>query len=154
MTEIIPTDVFVVTPVGNGPTIFAKNSHRPKNEVQEIVYIKGENRESNKLKVHLQFFNIDIYYEQYFYFKHVFLQCTYIEIQDTDGPVNSIILSKPSWMWGAEMGSNDQNVCICNIALKSNYNDEDADASIKRLLGTDLVRCAIFYLYLIPHTSY
>lgn len=63
---------------------------------------------------------------------------------DTEGPLNSVILSKPAWMWGAEMGSNDQNVCICNVALKSKFNEGDADTSIKRLLGTDLVRSVLF----------
>ncbi|XP_077302087.1 secernin-2 [Arctopsyche grandis] len=116
---IIPTDIFVVLPGGNGQVVFAKNSHRPRNEVQEIIYAKGNKRDSGSLK------------------------CTYIEIPEFDGPTNSVILSKPAWMWGAEMGSNDKNVCIGNIALRSRYNEDDADSSVKRLLGMDLVRIAL-----------
>lgn len=54
--------------------------------------------------------------------------------------MNSVILSKPSWMWGAEMGANDKNVVIGNEAVWTNNNEGDGDARQKRLLGMDLVR--------------
>lgn len=61
-------------------------------------------------------------------------------IDESATPINSVILSKPAWMWGAEMGANDKNVAIGNEAVWTNYNDDDGDASVKRLLGMDLVR--------------
>ena len=49
---------------------------------------------------------------------------------------HAIVLSKPAWMWGAEMGANDQGVCIGNEAVwtRESVNTEEA------LLGMDLVR--------------
>lgn len=54
--------------------------------------------------------------------------------------MNSVILSKPAWMWGAEMGANDKNVVIGNEAVWTNNNEGDGDARQRRLLGMDLVR--------------
>ena len=66
-----------------------------------------------------------------------FLQCTYIEIDEV-GHTHSVILSKPSWMWGAEMGANEHGVCIGNEAIWTRLNSkEDID---EKLLGMDLVR--------------
>lgn len=51
-----------------------------------------------------------------------------------------MILSKPGWMWGAEMGANECGVVIGNEAIWTNDNDGDHDPYVKRLLGMDLVR--------------
>lgn len=51
-----------------------------------------------------------------------------------------MILSKPGWMWGAEMGANESGVVIGNEAVWTNDNEGDSDTSVKRLLGMDLVR--------------
>lgn len=67
-------------------------------------------------------------------------QCTYITIDENPNPLNRVILSKPAWMWGAEMGANDKNVVIGNEAVWTNNNEGDGDARQKRLLGMDLVR--------------
>lgn len=48
-----------------------------------------------------------------------------------------MILSKPSWMWGAEMGANDQGVCIGNEAVWSVLDNAEKE---EKLLGMDLVR--------------
>lgn len=63
------------------------------------------------------------------------LQCTYIQIPQVER-THAIVLSKPAWMWGAEMGANDQGVCIGNEAVwtRETVNAEEA------LLGMDLVR--------------
>ena len=34
-----------------------------------------------------------------------YLQCTYIEIEQAAETL-AVVLSKPAWMWGAEMGAN------------------------------------------------
>lgn len=54
-----------------------------------------------------------------------------------------MILSKPGWMWGAEMGANECGVVIGNEAVWTNDTDGDSDPSVKRLLGMDLVRYVI-----------
>ena len=65
------------------------------------------------------------------------LQCTYIEI-DQASKTLAVILSKPAWMWGAEMGANEAGVCIGNEAVWTQLNGEDDFT--ERLLGMDLVR--------------
>ncbi|CAG9781960.1 unnamed protein product [Diatraea saccharalis] len=113
-------DTFVVLPplTKNSRVIFGKNSDRPQNEVQELVLIKGGPRESK-------------------------LKCTYITLDESSKPINSVILSKPAWMWGAEMGANDKNVAIGNEAVWTNNNEGDGDARQRRLLGMDLVRLGL-----------
>lgn len=49
-------------------------------------------------------------------------------------------MSKPVWMWGAEMGANEHGVVIGNEAIWTNDNEGDHDPNVKRLLGMDLVR--------------
>lgn len=66
-------------------------------------------------------------------------QCTYIEVETT-GPTKAVILSKPAWMWGAEMGANECGVAIGNEAIWTKDNEGDSDTTVKRLLGMDLVR--------------
>ena len=34
-----------------------------------------------------------------------YFQCTYIEVDQAERTL-SVVLSKPAWMWGAEMGAN------------------------------------------------
>ena len=63
--------------------------------------------------------------------------CTYIEI-DQAPKTHAVILSKPAWMWGAEMGANEHGVCIGNEAVWTKLNSDD-DLT-ERLLGMDMVR--------------
>lgn len=49
---------------------------------------------------------------------------------------HSVVLSKPVWMWGAEMGANDAGVVIGNEAVWTREPDDGPPA----LLGMDLVR--------------
>lgn len=68
-------------------------------------------------------------------FTCLFLQCTYIQIPQVE-QTHAIVLSKPAWMWGAEMGANDQGVCIGNEAIWTREPVTPGEA----LLGMDLVR--------------
>ena len=66
------------------------------------------------------------------------MQCTYIEV-DQIPHTHAVILSRPSWLWGAEMGANEHGVCIGNEAVYTKLNGpEDTD---EKLLGMDFVRC-------------
>ncbi|XP_052096140.1 secernin-2-like isoform X5 [Mytilus californianus] len=68
------------------------------------------------------------------------VMCTYIEI-DQVPKTNAVILSKPAWMWGAEMGANQHGVCIGNEAVWTKLNSDD-DLT-ERLLGMDIVRLVL-----------
>ena len=65
-------------------------------------------------------------------------QCTYISIPQVP-LTHAVVLSKPAWMWGAEMGANEHGVTIGNEAVWSRYSDSAYDA-VPRLLGMDLLR--------------
>ncbi|XP_017785408.1 PREDICTED: secernin-3 isoform X2 [Nicrophorus vespilloides] len=112
-------DTFVVLPpLTNHGVVFGKNSDRPQNEVQEVVYFPASDTSPNTI------------------------QCTYIEVE-AGGPKKAVILSKPGWMWGAEMGANECGVAIGNEAVWTKDNEGNHDTSIKRLLGMDLVRLGL-----------
>ncbi|XP_072927501.1 secernin-2-like isoform X2 [Hemitrygon akajei] len=110
-------DCFVALPPATErrEVIFGKNSDRPREEVQEVVYFPAaEHAEGSKV------------------------ECTYIEIEQVE-KTHAVILSRPAWLWGAEMGANEHGVCIGNEAVwtKEPIREEEA------LLGMDLVRLGL-----------
>ncbi|KAF6198609.1 hypothetical protein GE061_008361 [Apolygus lucorum] len=109
-------DTFVVLNSNtSGGVIFGKNSDRPAGEPQEIVHCPAANNDgSSKLK------------------------CTYIEIDQVENTLE-VILSKPTWMWGAEMGANSEGVAIGNEAVWTKVPDLES----KALIGMDLVRLGL-----------
>ncbi|KAK3876593.1 hypothetical protein Pcinc_018638 [Petrolisthes cinctipes] len=112
-------DTFVVLGdrTKGGHIVFGKNSDRPQDEVQEVVY-QPTTTHTTGSKV----------------------KCTYIEIDQVE-KTHAVILSKPSWMWGAEMGANDRGVCIGNEAVWTKLQGDDD--STERLLGMDLLRLGL-----------
>ncbi len=98
----------------NGEVIFGKNSDRPYNEQQPIVYIPKQRHNPN-----------------------TDLKCTYLAIPQVE-ETSAVLLSKPTWMWGAEMGVNESNVAIGNEAV---WTKEPMGQ--KFLLGMDLLRLAL-----------
>ncbi len=66
------------------------------------------------------------------------VKCTYIDIEQAANTY-PCILSKPDWMWGAEMGANSQGVVIGNEAVWDRLSDPKVDL-VPRLLGMDLLR--------------
>ncbi|CAN7997989.1 unnamed protein product, partial [Ixodes pacificus] len=114
--EPVSCDTFVVLPPAtkNGCVVFGKNSDRPAGEVQEVVYVPRTSHGAGAK-----------------------LQCTYIEV-DQVAETSAVMLSKPAWMWGAEMGANEHGVCIGNEAVFTHLNGSDDNT--ERLLGMDLVR--------------
>lgn len=66
------------------------------------------------------------------------LRCTWIEIPQVPRR-HAIIIGRPAWMWGAEMGVNECGVAIGNEAIFSRCVQKQGAA----LLGMDLVRLAL-----------
>jgi dipeptidase len=95
--------------------VFGKNSDRPPNEGQFMAYFPAARHPAGSR-----------------------LQCTYIEIPQAKETF-AVLLSKPFWMWGAEMGVNEHGLVIGNEAVYSKIpaNKEPA------LLGMDLLRLAL-----------
>lgn len=66
------------------------------------------------------------------------VRCTYREIPQVSS-THAVLLVKPSWMWGAEMGANDCGVLIGNEAVFTHGSDKKTE----RLTGMDLLRLAL-----------
>ncbi len=95
--------------------IFAKNSDRPPNEGQHIVYLPAQNHPAESR-----------------------VKCTYIEIPQVE-KTHAVLLSKPFWMWGAEMGVNEHGLVIGNEAVYAKAPVSKTPA----LLGMDMLRAAL-----------
>ncbi|KAG9476185.1 hypothetical protein GDO78_002983 [Eleutherodactylus coqui] len=117
MTGAPPSYCFVALPprTTNGHILFGKNSARPRDEVQEVLYIPPRSHEAGSK-----------------------VQCTYLAV-DQVAKTHAVILSKPAWMWGAEMGANEHGVCIGNVDVITKQAADDAPL----LLGADLVRLGL-----------
>jgi len=113
---LVSCDTFVI--VGKEGVVFGKNSDRPEGEVQEVVEVNAlDHSPGTRLK------------------------CTYIEVDQVDHTLG-VILSKPAWMWGAEMGANEAGVVIGNEAVWNRLSDPAKDLQ-PRLLGMDLLRLGL-----------
>ncbi|MCD6571071.1 MAG: peptidase U34 [Deltaproteobacteria bacterium] len=110
-------DTFAIGPsyTGKDTCMFGKNSDREPDEVQLIVSIPGmEYDEGEDLK------------------------CTYIIIPQVRH-TNAMLLCRPFWMWGAEMGVNEKGVVIGNEAIFTKVKAEKKPG----LIGMDLLRLAL-----------
>jgi len=99
----------------NNIAVFGKNSDRPPNEGQHIAYFPAAKYSAGSS-----------------------LKCTYIEIPQVQ-KTHAILLSKPFWMWGAEIGVNEHGLVIGNEAIFSKIPANKKPA----LLGMDLLRAAL-----------
>lgn len=94
-------------------SLFAKNSDRSPNECQVVEYRPAMDHEEKQLKA------------------------TYIEIPQARHTYGTL-LSRPVWMWGAEMGVNECGVCIGNEAIFTR-----GPYGRTGLTGMDLLRLAL-----------
>lgn len=95
--------------------IFAKNSDRQVNEPNIVVNIPSKNYKAGET-----------------------VKCTYIEIPQVERTMG-VLLYKPSWIWGAEMGINEARVCIGNEAVFT----KSKGKKIQSLIGMDFLRLAL-----------
>ena len=109
-------DTFIALPDAtlDGVLIFGKNSDRPEGEVQDVVSHPAQQHMSGAT-----------------------LQCTYLQIPQAR-QTYAVILSRPRWMWGTEMGANEHGVVIGNEAVWTT--EPIAETG---LLGMDLVRLGL-----------
>jgi secernin len=66
------------------------------------------------------------------------VQCTYISVPQVN-ETHTVLLSKPFWIWGAEMGANEHGVVIGNEAVFTKV-PYDKDPG---LIGMDFIRLAL-----------
>lgn len=110
-------DTMVIPPQHSlsGAMLFAKNSDRDPNEAQLIDFVAGADHPQPST-----------------------LKCTYIQIPQV-AHTNSVLLSRPFWIWGAEMGTNDKGVVIGNEAVFTKIPHEKQPG----LIGMDLLRLGL-----------
>jgi len=110
-------DTIVILPeaTSDKTTLFGKNSDRDPNEAHHLLSIPASDHLSGSS-----------------------LKCTYIEIPQVSHTF-AVLLAKPFWIWGAEMGVNEHGVAIGNEAVFARipYQKEDG------LIGMDFLRLAL-----------
>jgi dipeptidase len=99
----------------DGSVILAKNSDREPNEAHELVIIAHATHPAGSTA-----------------------QCTYIEIPQVK-ETYAVLLAKPFWIWGSEMGANEKGVAIGNEALFTKVPMEKKPG----LIGMDFMRLAL-----------
>jgi dipeptidase len=110
-------DTLVARPgaTATGALLFAKNSDREANEAQYPLFVPAASHETGAA-----------------------LACTYISIPQA-ARTHAVLLSRPFWMWGAEMGANAHGVVIGNEAVHAKIAPQAEPA----LIGMDLLRLGL-----------
>src|SRR5690554_5764649 len=99
----------------DGVAVFGKNSDREPNEAHHLLYIPAAEHPAGAR-----------------------VQCTYLDIPQVERTY-AVLLAKPFWIWGAEMGANEHGVVIGNEAVFTRVPYEKGRA----LIGMDLLRLAL-----------
>jgi len=99
----------------DGSVIFGKNSDREPNEAQVLEFNPPYDYSGNEK-----------------------IRCTYLEIPQVK-QTHAVLLSRPFWMWGGEMGANEKGVVIGNEAVWTRM----PLIRNKGLTGMDILRLAL-----------
>jgi len=99
----------------DGSVIFGKNSDRDPNEAHEVVLVPAADHPAGAT-----------------------VNCTYIALPQVPH-THAVLLAKPFWIWGAEMGTNEFGVAIGNEAVFTRVPTEKGPG----LTGMDLLRLGL-----------
>jgi secernin len=110
-------DTYVALPghTADGSVIFGKNSDRDPNEAQALEWHPAQDHPAGAE-----------------------LQCTWLRIPQVRH-TNGVLISRPHWIWGAEMGANSRGVVIGNEAVFTRRERSREPG----LIGMDLLRLAL-----------
>ncbi|HYV48275.1 MAG TPA: carcinine hydrolase/isopenicillin-N N-acyltransferase family protein [Myxococcaceae bacterium] len=108
-------DTIVATPpaTADGAVWFGKNSDREPGEAQVVEHLPEARHASPRVR------------------------CTHVEVPQVER-THEVVLSRPFWMWGCEMGANARGVAIGNEAVFTKV-----EVARTGLLGMDLQRLAL-----------
>lgn len=109
------TVVAVGDATADGVTLFGKNSDREPNEAHHLLRVPRVTHAPGSM-----------------------VKCTYIEIPQV-AETCEVLLAKPFWIWGAEMGTNEYGVTIGNEAVFTKIPYEKGPG----LIGMDFIRLAL-----------
>src|SRR5574341_654752 len=99
----------------DGVTLFGKNSDREPNEAHHLLRVpRADHPPGSKVT------------------------CTYIEIPQVERTYE-VLLARPFWIWGAEMGANEHGVTVGNESIFAKVPYEKGPG----LLGMDLLRLGL-----------
>ncbi len=109
-------DTVVVTPEASadGSLLLAKNSDREPEEAQALELVTAAEHAPDSI-----------------------CRCSYVDVPQV-ARTHAVLLSRPFWMWGAEMGANDQGLVIGNEAVFTRVEQQEVG-----LLGMDLLRLTL-----------
>jgi len=99
----------------DGSVIFAKNSDREPNEAHQLVIHPAADHPIGSM-----------------------VKCTYLEIPQVEH-THAVLLAKPFWIWGSEIGANEHGVAIGNEAVFTKIPVEKSGG----LIGMDFIRLAL-----------
>ena len=110
-------DTFVATgqATTDGSVLLGKNSDRDPNEAHEVVLVPAADHAADER-----------------------LAATYVEVPQV-ARTHAVLLAKPFWTWGAEMGVNEHGVVIGNEAVFTRVPHEREPG----LIGLDLLRLGL-----------
>jgi dipeptidase len=110
-------DTIVALPgaTASGGVLFGKNSDRERNEAQAVEFCPAAQYPADAQ-----------------------VACTYITIPQVQR-THAVLLCRPFWIWGAEMGANEHGVVIGNEAVHARIPPQQGEA----LLGMDLLRLGL-----------
>jgi len=103
-----------IATVRDGVVLFAKNSDRDGNEAQAMEWYPRQTHAPGSR-----------------------VQCTWIDLPQVER-TNAILISRPFWMWGAEIGTNEHGVTIGNQAVFTRQ-----PCAKTGLTGMDILRLAL-----------